>query len=75
VNKGAMVAIGIAVAVTIIGIYALTYMNTGTEKSAQSNNNSTNSSSTQGPNQNNNATGKRYNEVLQENVGVAEPKK
>lgn len=72
-NKVAVVVIGIAVAVVIIGIYVLTNMNTGMEKSVQSGNN-TNSSSTQGSNLNN-TTGKRYTIVLQENVGVTEPKK
>lgn len=68
-----MVAVGIAVAVAIIGIYALTYHNSGMEKSTQPVNNS--NSTTQVPSQNSNATGKRYTEVLKENVGVTEPKK
>ena len=74
-NKTAMVTIGIAVAVAIIGIYALTYLNASTEKSVQSENNPSNSLSMQEPNLNNNSTGKRYTVILQENVGVTEPKK
>ena len=70
-----MVTIGIAVAVAIIGIYALTYLNASTEKSVQSENNPSNSLSMQEPNLNNNSTGKRYTVILQENVGVTEPKK
>ncbi len=70
-----MIAICIAVTVIIIGIYTLTYLNTSTEKSVQSENSSNNSSSTQVPNLNNNATGKRYIVILQEDVGVTEPRK